>query len=632
MTITTLKKPLKILQLDNDSKTANEVITFLTSEGFKTEVTQINSRKQLIDKLQKNSYDLLFLSDNAQDCSGTDALKAVKKLKVYTPVLIFSDILEEETIVNYITLGAVDYILKTSLHRLVSIVRRIVINSRNSNIVDYQNFFESSPDLMCVCDREGHFIAINQAWGGLSGFTDAELIDKPFIQFVHPDDQKSAAAQFQKLFDAKSKSSDVVSRFQTAAGDTKWLHWKMKIQADGSIAAIVRDVTDSKTREVQLVQAHNNLQKLNELYKTDLVKKTLVADQIRDSVVVTDLKGNIVSWNKGSEKIFGYSPAETVGQHIAMIYPEKDYKFIQEEASNVLLEQGEKEFELHMRRKSGEVFEARLTLEVTRDSAGKVNGMLGYAIDMGPVRSNATENTSDGNSARPEVEQVADQPNAATQDVVAETSRENIQQPDQTEVANQLPEETPEEIVVVESQHSGAVEQGEMEEIVVGESADTGPTDRNEENLEDTESTQKIFVPAVTGSGLTIMYLEDSLKHIHQIEKILGQRQDYRLITTQEPEDCIDMARQYMPSLVMLDMDLPDVNGQDLLKQLRNDKALKNIPVIALGADTSSEAANNARESGFAEYLVKPVEEKPFLEVIDSIVYVDRSKVIGNAG
>ncbi len=637
MTISSLKKPLKILHLDSDVASAKSIIQLLTSEGIKTEVDEINTRKMLINQLQNNSYDMIFLADNVQDCTGIEALNAIKKLKIYTPVLIFSDILDEENIVNYITSGATDYLLKTSLNRLALVVRRVISNTRNAKIVDYQNFFETSPDLFCTFDREGHFKGINQSWGNIFGFTDAELIDKPFIQFVYPDDQKSAAEQFQKLFDEKTRSSELLCRFQTHAGDIKWLHWKMKIQINGNIDVVARDVTEIRLREIQLTQAHSNLQKLVELYKADIVKKTLVADQIRDSVVVTDLKGNIVSWNKGSEKVFGYSPEETVGQHIAMIYPEKDYKYIQEEAANVLLEQGEKEFELRMRRKSGEVFEARLTLEVTRDSNGKVNGMLGYAIDMGPVRTAADENSDQD---KQELEKQVTQHEAAVEGKLVDT--------DTLAAENDTSNTQPVEQAVV-SPGAGSVEEPAIEmpavevaKPAVAEGSDSEPETRNETHkevhLETDEAipepviTEEIFVPLATDSEFSIMYLEDNLGNIKHVEKILVQRPDYRLYTTQEPEDCIEMAKQYLPSLILLDMNLPEANGYELFKQLQQDMALKNIPVVAVSTDASIESIEAAKNAGFTDCLVKPLEVNGFLGVVDSLLFRNSSQPVKKAG
>lgn len=660
MTIASLKHPLKILQLDSDAATAKKIIQELSAEGIKANVDEISSRKQLISHLQNNAYDLIFLADNPQDCSGVDALKAIKKLKVYTPILIFSDILDEETIVNYITLGATDYLLKSSLHRMVPVVKRIISNTRNSKIVDYQNFFETSPDLLCICDKEGHFSGINPSWGRIFGFTDAELIDKPFIQFVHPEDQKSAAAQFQKLFDEKNKTADMVCRFLTAAEDIRWLHWKMKIQSNGCINVIARDVTETKAREVQISQAHQNLQKLVELYKADIVKKTLIADQIRDSVVVTDLKGLIVSWNKGSEKVFGYSPEEAVGQHIALIYPEKDYKYIQEEATNVLLEQGSKEFELNMRRKNGEVFEARLTLEVTRDNEDKVNGMLGYAIDMGPVREN-TDTESDEQQSLTDIAaqelvvqkdkelHVDEHQPVEKTDVLAVENAQDTSGPLQSnvtthvapvkepEVSNETEQTASTMIVAVvpeQEEQTKAEQLNEEHESVPEDQAKAEKLSEEQKNKPEAEQPveQEVVEISVVSSEVSLMYLEDSIKNINAVEEILVQRPDYRLITTQEPEDCVDMARQYAPTLILLDIDHSEVDGFELLKQLRQEEKLQNIPVIAVGIDSSSEKIQTARTAGFADYLVKPLESKNFLDVIDSLLGKPEPGVLDKVG
>ena len=95
MTFTSAKNPLTILHLERDATFSIKVTELLSSNGVNTKVDEVNSRKQLIKNLEDNSYDLIFLADNAQDSSGMDALKAIKEMRVYTPVLVFSDILDD---------------------------------------------------------------------------------------------------------------------------------------------------------------------------------------------------------------------------------------------------------------------------------------------------------------------------------------------------------------------------------------------------------------------------------------------------------------------------------------------------------------------------------------------------------
>jgi len=772
MTTTSLNNPLKILLLDSDSRSAKEIQNQLSTDGIKSETVAIESCKQLGDELQKNAYDVIFVSDNARDCSGIVALNTANQLAVATPVVILSEILHEENIINYIHHGASDYVLKSGLQRLASVVQRVVNTTINSKIVDYQHFFENAPDMLCSCDNEGYFMVINPAWEKTLGFNTSDIIGKSYIQFVHPDDRRSAASQYQKLFEANSQSPNLVSRFQTKSGEVKWLHWKMIMHSAGTVDAIVRDVTEFKTREIQLTQTCTNLQKLNTLYKDDIAKKTLVAEQIRDSVIVTNLKGQIVSWNKGSEKIFGYTEKETVGQHIAMIYPQADYKYIQEEATNILLEQGEKEFSLHMLRKSGEVFEARLKLEVTRDKDGTVNGMLGYAIDMGPVRPVANQTVeADSDELSPtthaELSQVEDQteqtvgdsnlalepqpeqqtnepvPNTASaltqvEPLTAETSEppnSEAEQPQEHaaqqlaaphavqpvdssnpplepqpelqahQIQSQQPQliaeqthepahetapdpaltETTAEPLTTESHeppiqalseptntpseaHSSAVsvatvsdplayetqdqttqallvdddnnQQSPMDEHRAMPQSDALPQnsvvqDNDAQNnvtedmpVEEQVISEKVFVPRADGSKITIMYLEDNMNHICQVEKVLAQRKGYLLITTQEPEDWLDMAKQYTPALILLDMDLPDADGYALRKSLLEHEGLKHIPVVAVSSDNSDAAVNSAKRADFSDYLGKPIEANRLFNTIDTLLYAGKASAI----
>jgi PAS domain S-box-containing protein len=113
-----------------------------------------------------------------------------------------------------------------------------------------------------------------------------------------------------------------------------------------------------------------------------LRRQAQIIDQIHDSVVSTDLDGFVTSWNKGAERIFGYSAKETLGKHISYVYPEDQHQFLEREVIAPLKQKGEHEIEVRMRRKSGEDFYAHLSLSLLRDSGGSTAGMIGYSMDI----------------------------------------------------------------------------------------------------------------------------------------------------------------------------------------------------------------------------------------------------------
>ncbi len=111
-------------------------------------------------------------------------------------------------------------------------------------------------------------------------------------------------------------------------------------------------------------------------------EQALIIDQIHDSVISTNLDGVVTSWNKGAERLFGYSADEMMGDHISRVYPEEDHEFLFKKRMVSLKKKGNHEVEVRMRRKSGDVFYAHLFLSMLRDKHGVDTGMIGYSMDI----------------------------------------------------------------------------------------------------------------------------------------------------------------------------------------------------------------------------------------------------------
>jgi len=107
-----------------------------------------------------------------------------------------------------------------------------------------------------------------------------------------------------------------------------------------------------------------------------------IIDQIHDSVVTTDLDGNIVSWNKGAERIFGFSENEAIGKHISLIYPDSELEILEKDVISNLVTKGSHETESVMHRKNGERFVGHLSLSFLTDEHGNRIRMIGYTMDI----------------------------------------------------------------------------------------------------------------------------------------------------------------------------------------------------------------------------------------------------------
>lgn len=158
------------------------------------------------------------------------------------------------------------------------------------------------------------------------------------------------------------------------------------------------DITERKQAEAELKNHRFHLEKMvnertNELKTANeqLQKQAQIIDQIHDSVISTDMDGYVTSWNKGAERLFGYSEKEALGKHISFVYTEDEREFLKQMVIVPLKEKGFHEVEVRMQKKTGEYFYAQLSLSVIKDSSGILTGMIGYSMDITERKKNAEE-------------------------------------------------------------------------------------------------------------------------------------------------------------------------------------------------------------------------------------------------
>lgn len=119
----------------------------------------------------------------------------------------------------------------------------------------FPRFFEISLDLLCIAGEDGYFKNINPAWSTALGYTTEELLARPFIDFVHPDDKERTLQEATKLARGEVVRG-FLNRYQTKTGEYRWLNWNA-ITKEGLIYCVVRDMTEEiRTKELQLDREH----------------------------------------------------------------------------------------------------------------------------------------------------------------------------------------------------------------------------------------------------------------------------------------------------------------------------------------------------------------------------------------
>jgi PAS domain S-box-containing protein len=123
--------------------------------------------------------------------------------------------------------------------------------------------------------------------------------------------------------------------------------------------------------------------------------------------------------------------------------------------------------------------------------------------------------------------------------------------------------------------------------------------------------------PELSTKPATILYVEDNLANFKVIEVVLTYRPQVKLLAAMQGSIGLELAIQHVPDLVLLDLNLPDVEGTEVLKQLRDNPRTCHIPVIVVSADATAGQVARLLESGAHAYLTKPLDVPHFLQILD---------------
>jgi len=126
--------------------------------------------------------------------------------------------------------------------------------------------------------------------------------------------------------------------------------------------------------------------------------------------------------------------------------------------------------------------------------------------------------------------------------------------------------------------------------------------------------------PAGTGGDATVLYVEDNLSNLRLVERILARRPATRLVAATQGSLALELAREHRPELILLDVHLPDMEGDEVLQRLREDPETRDIPVVAVSAEATPRKIERFHAAGARAYLTKPLDLRQFLQVVDEIL------------
>jgi len=127
------------------------------------------------------------------------------------------------------------------------------------------------------------------------------------------------------------------------------------------------------------------------------------------------------------------------------------------------------------------------------------------------------------------------------------------------------------------------------------------------------------FLPHTTPRK-DVLCIEDNPANLRLIERILARRENVRLLTASAPDLGLELAQAYRPALILLDINLPDMDGYDVMRCLRENPDTRAIPVVAVSANAMPKDLARGKAAGFTDYLTKPLDVDRLLRVVDNVL------------
>jgi len=118
----------------------------------------------------------------------------------------------------------------------------------------------------------------------------------------------------------------------------------------------------------------------------------------------------------------------------------------------------------------------------------------------------------------------------------------------------------------------------------------------------------------------TVLYIEDNPSHLRLVERVLAEESRIRFIGAMQGRLGLVLAREHRPDVILTDLHLPDISGEEILHEVQSDPVLRPTPVVILSADATPDHVTRLLAAGARAYLTKPPDVPRLLQVLETML------------
>jgi len=308
---------MRLLHLEDDENDQVLVKEMLRKDGLNCEVVAVNDRAAFEAALQRHQYDLIISDFTLPSFDGLRALALAKELSPAIPFIFYSGTIGEEVAVESLKKGATDYILKQRPHRLATAVRNALHNAEErsrrrqaeSELKKIEDRFRiisrATNDVIWEWDIKTNQVWLSENFKNVFGHS-PEIVGtsmQTWMDLLHPDDKSQVVSRLNSLIAVGGRTWWSEHRFRRANGVYAHVFDRASVVYDAAgkltrMVGVMIDMTERKHAEEKIVE------------------QAALLDEAQDAIIVSDLKGRILFWSKGAERIYERTVDEVMGKSV----------------------------------------------------------------------------------------------------------------------------------------------------------------------------------------------------------------------------------------------------------------------------------------------------------------------------
>ena len=512
-------------------------------------------------------------------------------------------------------------------------VREAALREREATL---RAVFDASPDIITITGLDGTLQSANPALQRVRGYEVTERLGRSTFELVHPDDKPIASSAFQRLLSGEAEQ--VAFRLRSRHADGRWIvlesQASLLTDAGGGpmgIVAVTRDVTEQTRLEQAQRRAREAAEEANRS-KTEFLSR--MSHELRTPLnAVLGFAQLLELDDLSPDQRESVADILKAGRHLLDL--------IDEVLDITRIEAGRLSLSQEPVPVRDLILETLRLMRPVAETSGihlappSADGCDGYVLaDRQRLKqillnllSNAVKYNRPGGTVAVSCEPVGDDRLAID---VADTGP-GIR-PEQVPLIFTPFERLGAEHSDVEGTGIGLALSRRLAEAMGGSldlttAAGRGSTFRVElavaegpvERYERLSGGPGGPTPPSSAAG-TVLYIEDNLINLKLVERILRQRGGVQVIGAMQGRLALELAREHRPALVLLDLHLPDMDGEEVLRQLRDDPATATIPVVMVSADATRGQIQRLLAAGAAAYLTKPIDVPEMLRLLEEVL------------